>query len=248
MAVKTNRIKINQYNQLINEKSLFNAFLRSDSFETSNITELEKQLLKQINAIEVEIKRESISLLEVDEIFEITYLIISDFILKSNKSTYAIITEHMPKLVTKLRSYKGIFDLKFKNDPAILQIEHLIENNYSIIIGIVKLSKNNINTYLKNYFNDATNCCFISSNTNSIFSESFLNDFSIDCMKHNSTSTIDYCRLSLKIMEFGNIVRLAGDGGNTCISFQTFQNIKYSNEIFKEIQKSIISVGDFENN
>jgi hypothetical protein len=148
MAVKTNRIKINQYNQLINEKSLFNAFLRSDSFETSNITELEKQLLKQINAIEVEIKRESISLLEVDEIFEITYLIISDFILKSNKSTYAIITEHMPKLVTKLRSYKGIFDLKFKNDPAILQIEHLIENNYSIIIGIVKLSKNNINSTL----------------------------------------------------------------------------------------------------
>jgi hypothetical protein len=242
MYDKTNRIQIKQYYQLINEKENFNAFLRSDSFNILDLTESEKLFLKQINIIELNIKRESYTLKNLDEIFDTLYLLVSNFMFENNKLAFAIITEHMPKPISKLRSYKGMFDFQTKNDITIMQVENILESNYSIMVGIIKLSKTNINFYLQNYFNDPSNCCFFSTHADFIFSKNYLNNFSKNYMTHNSTSTIDYCKLALDINEIDSLIRSSGDGGNTCASFQIFQNINQTERNINNIQLRIKAI------
>lgn len=222
MANNFREIEIHQYDDLINDKVRFNSWKEDDSFLTSNLNETQKKVLNNINILEVELKRTSSDNNDFDNMFERHHSITSDFIMKTDGLAYILLTERKPEPPRKIRSYKGILSKDIKEQSDYLQIENSMENGYSIILGMVKLSKENIDFCLRECFCEFSNCCILLANNSSVFSENFLKEFSRNHMIHKRSSIIDYCSLSISIIDTAIILRVGGDGGNRCVTLQSF--------------------------
>lgn len=144
-----NNIKINLYQDIINNLSDINAWLNVKMFDISTLSEIEITKLKQISTIDicfpsVYSKREQAYFDKMINPF--------DFFVKSyllRNTSYIYLMENRLKIQDRIRSYKGLF--YNSNVKEYIQKEYLIDKPYSVIAAILLFNKTNLNILNKLY-------------------------------------------------------------------------------------------------
>jgi hypothetical protein len=211
-----NIIKTTIYRDLAVEFLAFNAWKDPECFIDKTI----KGLCVIENEIDADIADE-LSLNVLDAIF---LEMVKERILLSGKKAYAVIAEHSPKPINKLRSYKGLLGKEIKNDNLFLEKEVIIENELTLFIAIIEVDKSNIEYLVNRYFSDSSTCCIIQTGENNcqIFNIQFLEIFPKKYMNIRSVVTIEYSQLCKDLIQYDQIVFRSGGDGDRILSLQAF--------------------------
>lgn len=120
----------------------------------------------------------------------------------------------------KIRSYKGIFPNNIAKDDFI-QKEFEIENNYSILIGLAKISKTNFDVMIKNLFDRTSSFMILTENIDFFHENTIENIFEYSLNKPSYIiNYLDLCKNYCKKRNI--IIRENGDGGDQELSWQMF--------------------------
>ena len=137
-----------------------NGFKDQDNFRYDSANEEDIKFLKRIFVNEIGLKRyERGFSFDFDNQFN--ELAIKQ-IFSNNKQVVAINIDFQLKIISRLRSYKGILSKELKEISTFIQ-EEVVIGDYSIIGSLLLVDSNNVNIILDKLFGDSGTCCFILS-------------------------------------------------------------------------------------
>lgn len=221
--------RITIYENIINDFNKINAWT---IYECLPIKELKsEQEVKDICVIEVTFDGTHGNVSLFNEIAIEFNTFIEKYLFINDTEQYLFTVSEKEKK-NRIRSYKGIFSKKIEKKDYI-QEEFELENNYSIIVGLAKVSKNNYKSISHLLFDRTSSFLLLSE-------DKFLSKFRIQELKENIIDsklfTVNYLKLCINYCLNNNIIiREAGDGGDEEFSWQFFINKNYKSKVLHNI-------------
>jgi len=209
------------YNDLFSDKD-WNAWNSLESFKFESFSG-EEEFFNKMSGIEVVLEGTHGDSRKTEKLFDDYETFVSEVFDKvaSEEELYLIVSEHAVMKKNRIRSFKGILPKKELSTGSFLEMEIPFEKEYSIFLGMVKLSSGNFKSCF-DFFLDNSRCFVLTSNQ-SLFNEESLKEIMKDCFKHDNGAYLDYSKLFIKYGLGGNLIfRLGGDGGDQEVSFQCF--------------------------
>lgn len=209
------------YPNILDSNSGIHGWKPKELFDISKITEKERETLSSIVALEQIFKGVGDKRELFDSLFKWFDSFLNIFLFSSDTTAYLLHIEHKKQIKNRVRSHKGILPKEIDKKDYI-QIEVPVINDYTIIVALIKLTKENIDICLPLFSGSQTSCIIISSREE-FFMELFLKSIAIEMITCEGINFINYTKLITECCSKGDIIcRMGGDGGNTEISLQIF--------------------------
>lgn len=221
------------YTDLIKDNEDVNAWTSEDCFPVQNLNPLQKDLLANVNVIEVIFPgtQGDRNLSEIR--FETFENFVSKYVLNNQSHPYFIKIEHTLSKRNRIRSYKGIIP-KGVDEKDYIELELDMIDDYSLITAIMSIKESNVSRIFDSFY-DSTNC-FILLTSKNVLSTDFLKDFYKKHVLVNKTTSLNYVSLAIDFCRNDAIViRAAGDGGDNEINLQIFFPITEKEKIINSL-------------
>jgi len=146
--------------------------------------------------------------------------LIKEFSKKERTNVFLYSIEHKKKLISKIRTFKGLLDKNKIKQKLYFQSENKLDNNYSIISFIAILLKDDTDFLLKYFFDDST--CFVVKSDNDYLNKEFL-DLIHSTIDLSNNVQLDYLKLLFLFCNKDDIIyRIGGNSGEEYWSLQKF--------------------------
>ncbi|NDW17917.1 hypothetical protein D0T53_03165 [Dysgonomonas sp. 216] len=228
----TNNISISIYTDLIKDSLRINAWNRDECFNINQ--ETDKSFLINYNIIEIIFEGTHGN----NDLYNRLLINYNSFL---NKYLFSRLTNQFiylysvsdKKQKSKIRSYKGVFSRSL-NINDYIETEINVEENYTIIAGLAKVTPSNID-YLIGALSYRSNNLIILSDKNLLLHQNV--EYITDNIVDQSNGVINYIELC-KIYSGSNniIIREGGDGGDQELSWQFFIEKEKCEEILSYIK------------
>ena len=234
MSLKNNHsiFEIVEYNDILCQFGDLCVMSFEDSILCLETNDLKRDFLDKCGVLEIIFETTNRDKEHFDKTWDTLIYYIQNLIVSIGEQFYVFTTDYNAKLISRLRSYKGILPKNLINEYSI-QKEIFIGGKLSIIAAIVKINTLNIDSSIDLFTQKGNEYSFIVYVENkSIFSNDFIDFIVTKCTKHGSNSELDYNKLiEYFFINDGLLIKLGGDGVNY-FSFQIIYNNKYNSQYF----------------
>ncbi len=217
-------MEVNYYENLFDEffDFQYNGFTADESFPVERLSIKEREKLTQYHIIEYLFKRSSLP--NSKELFEkVLNDEIGKILLENERcNTYLFKTDWWSQVVSKVRSYKGVYDKRKLDSKDVIQKETLLNSKYSYIELLVKVNDETINYLLDNCFFDYQHA-FILKSDRDLFSEQGLLEISNLIERNGEWNHVNYLTLMFKYCSEGDLIYRTTSDGSTYQSLQLFE-------------------------
>jgi len=207
---------------ILEDYEVLNAWKDVISLPVGKASKIELDGLKTLTAFEVSFEGTAGDRTIFDTQYNRFVRFSREMILLSPFPIYFYQSDFKPELISRLRTYKGIFSKKTLPDIDCCEVEIAINNKMSIIAGLAKVDSSNFNFY-SNTGIDSAHSFIIATEESGFFTKNTVSTIVQEFTSHHGMSEINYLKLILRYCPQGAIIyRFGGDGGDRYFSLQIF--------------------------
>lgn len=145
---------------------------------------------------------------------------VANILNKENKNIYLFKIEHKPKIINRIRSYKGLINKKEIPNSFYNEKEIIINERESIIAAVLSFDNNLVK--IEDHIPFDSSNSFLISTSNNYLNETFISDI-INLFDINNYIDINYWNLIFTYCQNGdNVFRIGGNNGEDYWSLQRF--------------------------